>query len=564
MILASLRELASREGLLENPDYEPKPVAWIISINASGAVMHVIPTSGTDSHGKKRRPKVLSIPRRKGRTSGASADFLVDKADYVLGIGPSSEESLAVRSKLFREAVEQAHAATGSAELEAVVRFLGDFEQRKRAAELAGEFASNDLFAFEVEGRLVHDVPAVKGYFSASRHRVKPGGAQCSICGNKGDIARKHPSVQVPGGTTSGVAVVSFNSRAFESYGREGNSNAPICQDCADAYTTALKRLLSDRYPDPKHVGEIMAKRFVRLSPNTTAVYWADEEASIVDRFADYFNAPRVEDVEELLEAVRKGRSPIGSPNRFYCLMISGGQGRAILRGTHTATILEVERNVLSYFQAVSIGTEQPLPLWMLMKSLVLQGKLENLPPALVTNVFVSVMFGREFPRTLLARAVGRCRAEQQVTRERAAVLRAFFIKNLGMEVSVGLDRDNAHAGYRLGRLMWLLEQVQNAAQTSKRNRTLVNRYYSAASTRPLTVFPRLIGLAQHHLAKLKPGLQHYFQCSIADVVNVLEAFPTTLTLEEQGLFALGYYHQRYESGTTTTPDSGDENGEAS
>lgn len=562
MILASLRELAHRERLLENPDYEPKPVAWIVAINESGAVVHLIPTSGDDSPGKKRRPKVLSIPRRKGRTSGASADFLVDKSEYVLGIGKSPEESLRVRLRLFREAVERAHAATNNDALEAVLRFLADEDQRRRVAEMAGEYASNDLFAFEYEGKLVHDAPEIREYFSASRRGVKEGGSQCLICGNEGAIAKKHPSVQVPGGTTSGVALVSFNADAFESYGRDGNDNAPVCQDCADAYTTALKRLLSDRYPNPKHPGETMPRRYVRLSADTTAVYWADGEASIVNRLPDYFDTPRVEDVKELIESARKGNVPSGAPIRFYCLILSGGQGRAILRGTHTATIREIEQNVLGYFGSISIQSEQPLPLWALMKSLVLQGKLENLPPDLVTDVFLAVIFGREFPQTLLARAVGRCRAEQRVTRERAAVLRAYLIRNLEQEVSVGLDSDNVRPGYRLGRLMSVLERIQGAAQNNP-NKTIVDRYYGAASTRPATVFPRLIALAQHHLAKLDTGLQVYYQRGLADVMNSITVFPTTLSLEEQGLFALGYYHQRQDFFTKQPAETDGKKGEA-
>src|SRR5208282_4212720 len=120
---------------------------------------------------------------------------------------------------------------------------------------------------------------------------------------------------------------------AFESYGLSRNENAPVCRDCADAYTTALNRLLSDRYPDPRHAGATLPRRSVRLSPDTTAVYWANEEAEVLDLFTSFFDAPRVENVRALLEAVHKGRSSGSVSSRFYCLILSGGQGRAILRG---------------------------------------------------------------------------------------------------------------------------------------------------------------------------------------------------------------------------------------
>jgi CRISPR-associated protein Csd1 len=205
-----------------------------------------------------------------------------------------------------------------------------------------------------------------------------------------------------------------------------------------------------------------------------------------------------------------------------------------------------VEENMRAYFESIDVGAEQPLPLFILLRGLVLQGKTENLPPGLASGVFLAIVFGLKFPQTLLARAVERCRAERKVTRERAAALRAYLIRNLRWEVNVGLDKENNRPGYRLGRLMAVLERVQGAAQNNP-NKTIVDRYYGAASTRPATVFPRLVALAQHHVAKLTGGLTVFYQKQLGEVMDSLSSFPATLSLEEQGLFALGYYHQRQE-----------------
>jgi len=573
MILAKLCEFARREQLLENPDYEPKPVAWIIAVGDGGTFLDIVPTTGADASAKKPRAKVFQVPRRVGRTSSAVADFLVDKSEYVLGVEPDgkrSAEDLQQRLNLFRQSVREAREATECPALGAVEAFVGSDHERGRAVERisAVGYASNDLFAFEYRGQLAHELPEVLAYFSRSRRATGEGDAQCLICGKKGPPVEKHPAVKIPGGTTSGIALVSFNSDAFESYGLSRNENAPVCRECADAYTTALNRLLSDRYPDPRHAGETLPRRFVRLSPDTTAVYWADEDATILDLLTNFFEAPRVESVAELFLAPRKGRMPPSASNRFYCLILSGGQGRAALRGMHTGTVEQVERSVGAYFESIDIGSEQPLALWRLMQGLVLQGKLENLPPSLASDFFLAIVFGSDFPRTLLARAVGRCRAEQKVTHERAALLRAYSIRNLKREVKVGLDKDNASAGYRLGRLMAVLERVQGAAQNNP-NKTIVDRYYGAASTRPGTVFPRLIALAQHHLAKLAGGSETFYQKRLGEVVDGIAHFPPTLNMEEQGLFALGYYHQRqdfFKKAESKQPDEGEngsESGEA-
>ncbi len=567
MILASLCDLARRDGLLANPDYEPKPVAWIIVVDDSGLFVNLVPTAGADE-GKKSKPKSFLIPRRAGRTSSPVADFLVDKSEYVLGIEPDgkrSESDLGMRLGLFRQRVQDAAIATGEIGLTAAAAFLASDVERRRAVDSlpADGYKSNDLFAFECDGQLVHSLPEVQRYFSQVRRSVSKNGAQCLICGTAAAPVDKHPSVKIPGGTTSGIALVSFNSDAFESYGLSRNHNAPVCRDCADAYTTSLNRLLSNRYPDPQRPGETLPRRFVRLSSDTTAVFWTDEETTVLDLFADFFDAPRVESVAALFESPQRGRAPMDAGNRFYCLILSGGQGRAIVRSAHTGTVAQVEQNLKEYFESIDVASEQPSPLTLLMRGLVLQGKLENLAPGLVAEVFTAIVFGGHFPRTLLASAVGRCRAERKVTRERAAIVRAYLKRNQELEVSVGLDKDSTSVGYRLGRLMAVLERVQNNP-----NKTIVDRYYGAASTRPATVFPRLVAMAQHHLAKLKVGLQFFYQARLSEVMDGIAVFPPVLNMEEQGLFALGYYHQRQdffkkpESGTAGSDDD-DQKGEA-
>jgi CRISPR-associated protein Csd1 len=548
MILTGLRDLANREGLLQNADYEPKAVAWILSIGDEGKFLGVIPTAAEDKRGKARA-KILDIPRRKGRTVAPVADFAVDKSEYVLGIEPDGKRSaddLATRLDLFRQEIAKGVSETGHPALAAVQAFLARPDERQSAIEVINDlkYASNDLFAFEYRGELVHELPEVRKYFSESRNAAKQGEAQCLACGALRDVSRKHPAIQIPGGTTSGVALVSFNSDAFESYGLDGNENAPVCQACADAYTTALKRLVSDRYPDPKNPGQMLPRRSVRLAADTTALFWADREASIVDLLSDYFAAPSPDAIKSILESPWRGRAPAAVSNRFYCLILTGGQGRAIVRGLHTETVDDLEHNIRAYFDAIDLGSDASLSLTWMLRSLVLQGKLENLPPGLASEVFLAIVFGRQYPQTLLARAVERCRAERRVPRERAALIRAYMIRNCKLEVTVALDAANPNEAYRLGRLMALLERIQSAAHNNP-NKTIVDRFYGAASTRPVTVFPRLIGNAQHHLAKLNPGLSGFYHSELADVLGGLASFPSTLNLEQQGMSALGYYHQK-------------------
>jgi CRISPR-associated protein Csd1 len=553
MILAKLCDLARNEELLADPDYEPKPVAGILAVEDGGCFGGYIPTVGVEENGRKTRGKVISVPRRSGRRSNDAADFLVDKSEYVLGIEPDGKrepDRLRLRLGLFRESVSKALQSTSEPALRAVEAFLSSDQERARAVEEVTKagYASNDLFAFEYRGRLVHELPAVRDYFSHARRTDAKSGVQCLICGVTAAPVDKHPVVKIPCGTPSGgISLVSFNSDAFESYGLERNENAPVCRDCADAYTTALNRLLDDRYPDPRRPGETLARRNVHLSPDTTAVFWADQEANFLDLLTNLFEAPRPEMVAALFSAPYKGRMPPPAVSRFYCLVVSGAQGRATLRGMHAGTVELVERNMRDYFDSIDLGLEHPLPLRGLLASIVLRGKLENLPPGLAADLFQAILFAWPFPQTLLARAVARCAAERQVSRERAALLRGYLIRNIKWEVSVSLDKENTDPGYRLGRLLAVLERVQSLAQNNP-NKTIVDRYYGSASTRPASVFPRLIALAQHHLVKLKGGAEIFYQKLVGEVMDGMSApFRATLSLEEQGQFAVGYYHQRQE-----------------
>ena len=420
----------------------------------------------------------MNVPRRAGKTSAALADFLVDKSEYVLGVcrqdklaKPRKAEELAKRCGLFREAIEAAHRGTCAPALRAVADFLSNHEARGCCAMEAetGGYKNNDLFAFDYQGRLVHDIPEVQAYFSTRRHNTTDASVPCLVCGNARPPVDKHPGVKLPGGTTSGVALVSFNSNAFESYGLSRNENAPVCRECADAYTTALNRCIERDYVNPE--GEVLSRRSIWIPPATVAVYWAERGDGFIDIFGSLFDQADPEAVKSLFDAPHAGRAPadLDLEARFYCLLLSGAQGRAIVRGLHTETLGAVKENVRNYFRSLEIGSDAPFPLWVLSGSICLQGKTDNLPPGLAGDFFLSILFGRPFPRTLIAAAVGRCRAERKVPPARAALLRACLIRNrsFNLEVTVSLDIENTQPAYRLGRLLAVLERLQGDAQRS-------------------------------------------------------------------------------------------------
>jgi CRISPR-associated protein Csd1 len=559
MILHELKALALREGLVDDPAFESKAVPWIIVLDEDGNYLGLRDTyQGVPlPEGKKGKPKrqasMFAIPRRLGRTSKAVPDFLVDKSEYVLGVEPDDKRSaddLRTRRDLFADLLRGASESAESSAGNTVAAFLSNDAERERCAiELAERgYAGNDLFTFRVNGDFLHDDEALRAWWAKrAKGSETPDIAaqrQCLLCGNERTVVDKHDSLQIAGCVTSGVSLVTFNSAAFEKYGLERNDNAPICRECMTAYVEGLRRLINARYISAR-TGEPLTAQNVRLSGDTTAVYWANIPDELVGTLSELMYAPQK--VRDLLNSPHRGQRSVGSAERFFCLVVSGAQGRAMLRSMHTGTLAELEKNLNAFFDAIKLEGDrgEPKPLGFLLRSLVLQGKLDRLPPRLAGEVFLGVLFGGKLPRLVLSAAVQRNRAEQKVSPERAALLQLYFMSHKMKEVpQMSLDVVTTDAPYRLGRLLSAYEQLQRRAQGGNLNRTLVDRYFGAASTRPGTVFPQLVRLSQNHLSKLGQS-GGYYQGLITGIVDGIGSFPSMLTLEEQGRFALGYYHQR-------------------
>ncbi len=581
MILKELADLARREGLVEDPDFEPKPVRWVVGLGRGGKFLGVTaPESPPDAKGKVR-PKVFQVPRSPVRTSGSAANFLVDKAEYALGFDPDDNPKkrgkLAHHRTLFIESIEAGLSlAPGDAGLSALLGFLRDDEEvGKAVGEIRDRVVANDLIAFRYsygdESGMVHDRDAVRAAWKGLRNATGPqtgGQMECLVCGALSTPVDVHPQVKrIPGGSTSGVALVSANAAAFESLGLSGNESAPVCRTCADAYGTALNRLFHPQYTAPD--GETLPRRTLRLSDDTAVIYWASgagEHRFVNDLgeidFADPARAGA------LFEAVDKGGGVLlGNPAPFFCLIVTGGQGRATLRGYFQSTVGAVARNLRAYFDDIDIvrrseNSPRWPPLSWLVRSLAAQGEFKNVAPDLAGRLFLAVLGGTPFPAVVLSKAVARIRAERddpgrgrhKHSRERLALIRATLNRwfralhpritsLIGKEIPTVLDPECTNNAYCLGRLFAVLEKLQGDA-IGNPGASIADRFYGAASATPAAVFAPLLRKAMHHQAKLDGP---YYPRLIQEILGLLpaEAFPTTMTLEEQGLFALGYYHQR-------------------
>lgn len=585
MILQALYDLAESEGLMSDPDYEPKPVAYIVRVGDGGRLIGIESTKSPPESGKgKPTAKSFSVPRQEVRTSGDKAQFLVDKAEYVFGIDPAGSRSsnkLQIRFDLFRKMVEECSQKTSDEGMQAVSAFLSNVSQKQLPISLPDDCESNDLFTF-VYGpdidQLVCQRETIRNYWKSLRSEIGGDQGQCLVTGEISTIVRLlDPIKRVPGGSTSGIGLVTFNFRAAESHGWDGNENAPISREAAEAISTALNRLLHPAYPEPGRDGQTLPRRNLRLSSDTAVCYWTREGDTppifgILEVNAD--------DVGELYHAIWKGIPVIlDDPSAFYALTLTGTQGRVIIRNWIESTVSAVQDNLAQHFADLDIVRNAPpgkrghppsFPMTMLLESIAdpKDNRQDGVPAPLAANLTHSALTGRLYPRSAMQRAVMRYRAELGNEQEdgqrgwraknwndaRAALIKAELNRrhrknHSWQEVRRTMDTTNTNAGYLLGRLMALIERMQREALGDV-NASVVDRYFSAASASPSVVFPRLMKNLRHHARKVKDdetkrGRGRWLEGLVDEVVNKIDHFPSHLSIDDQGLFIIGFHHQR-------------------
>jgi CRISPR-associated protein Csd1 len=599
VILQALYQLAEAENLMEDPDFEWKPIAWLLTVAEDGALLglqgtHTIPSSEDGKKKPRPRPANFKVPREAARTSGDRAFLLFDKAEYVLGLDPDQQrepEKLAVRFALFRQRAEECLTATGDEGARGVCRFLDRLGRGEIAVALPEGCAANDLFGFvyapDVD-QLVTSRPKVQDFWKSLRALPQDAGVPLQLCLVSGRLAPRAATVplikNVPGGSTSGVALVSFNSNAFESYGWAGNDNAHISRAAAEACSTALNRLLHPAFPDPKQPGQTLPSRHLRLSADTAVCFWARTPAG--DDFAGQIIGLLEGDadtVHALYRSLWKGvEVGIEDASAFYALTLSGAQGRLILRDWLESQVRDVEAHLAEHFRDLAIVRNTPppkdrplapaLPLRVLLRSLAVRGEDKRIPAALAAQLVHAALTGISYPLAILQRALERARAEigrsewldLERRDARAALIKAVLNRRRRFypatapypEVTQAMDPENTQPGYLLGRLMALLERTQQLALGNDVNASVVDRFFSAASATPRVVFIRLLKNFRHHVRKAKDDpktgraavlIERQVDRILHDLGDRVENFPSSLSIEEQGLFILGYHHQRHD-----------------
>ncbi len=548
MILQALKEYYDRKAA--DPDsgiaplgWERKEIPYVIVLREDGTLVQLEDTQETVN--KKKRAKPLLLPQGVKRSSGVAANLLWDNVEYITGIPCKGKpDRVAAQHAAFLARLGELEGCPSIAPVRTFLSSPG-FRERLAAEPAWSEAAATCAFlTFRITG---HTVPVAREPDIIARldapADLPDDAARCLVSGEPDAIADLHPAIKgVYGTNTTGGNIVSFNFPAACSFGKTQGANAPVGRRAAFEYTTALNTLLSKDSRQKMTVGD------------ATAVFWSSRSTTLEDEFAAFFAEPPKDDpdrgtaaVERLLSSVHTGAwTTDPDPARFYVLGLAPNAARISVRFWHSGTVAEMSTRFADWFENLRIvhgpRDREHLSLWRLLCSVAPLGKSENIPPNLAGALVRAILEGTPYPASLLASAILRNKAERDIPYPRAKLLKAILNRNHERNLPVSLDKTNPDIGYRLGRLFAVLERIQQAANPTL-NATIRDRFYSSASSTPAAVFGNLMRLKNHHLAKLAKTA--YFENLLGEILDGVTTFPPHLTLPEQGMFAIGYYHQR-------------------
>lgn len=563
MILQALKEYYCRKPDLPKPGFELKEIPYVVTLKSDGMPVSLTPTY--EGEGKTRRAKRFLIPQAIKRSVGIAANLLWDNPEYALGVVLKGKPSrVAEQHAAFCRRINDFQ-LVGNTGLEAVRAFL----VKPNKAELLSVFGESweDLqksganLSFQLAGQvgLIVEQAAIQEVIAASIGG--PSEDFCLVTGEKGTTERLHTAIKgVWGAQSSGANIVSFNLDSFRSFGKEQGANAPIGKSAAFGYTTALNHLLGKDSKQRIQVGD------------ASTVFWAQKADPLEEQMPCFFSEPPKDDpdrnvraVESLYRSIHTGVfSTQEAQSRFYVLGLAPNASRIAVRFWIADTVASMVEKIWQHFKDTKIAhgprEKDALSLFRLLVSTATQGKVENIAPNLSGDMMRAVLEGQPYPQTLLQAAIRRVRAEHEVTYPRAALIKASINRAIRYqnpeqkeELHVSLDLTNANVGYRLGRLFATLEKVQKEASPGL-NATIRDRFYGAASSTPVTVFGNLMRLKNHHLAKLESaGRRIQFDKLMGEIMSGINDFPPHLRLEDQGRFAIGYYHQMQDFYTKKT-----------
>lgn len=575
MILQALvdyYELLARANKISKPGYCIANVSYAIDLSKSGELVGVMPLKLQVERGKKQVevPRKMEVPEQSKKTVGIISNFLCENSGYMLGIDNKGKPERAKNCfDAFCELHNNVLKDLDCVQAKAVVAFLDKWKPEDSVESMVLKDYLEDIMTganlvFHLEGiGFVHENPVVKQAWEKYRQNSSDATKmQCLVTGETLPIARLHRSLKgVKGAQSMGASLVSFNANAYESYGHDGQQglNAPVSEYATFAYTTALNYLLAD-------------SNHKQSFGDTTVVFWAESANTVYQDLFSYALNPKEKEEElkddkesSMLIGVTFQKISKGTPvsdlgdvfnpkTRFNILGLAPNAARLSIRFFTQDSFGNIVEKLMKHYKNMEIQKApfepQYVPLWKLMQETVSPNSRDKASSPLLSGaVLRAILSGSPYPAALYNSIIVRIRAERDINRAKAGIIKAYLIKiqTKNKEVlTVSLNAQSENCPYVLGRLFSVLEKAQQDANPGIKA-TIKDRYFTSACATPATVFPVLLRLSNHHISKSEFGKAS--ENRIRELMGKLDVdsnpFPSHLSLEEQGVFILGYYHQQ-------------------
>ncbi|MEG2426391.1 MAG: type I-C CRISPR-associated protein Cas8c/Csd1 [Oscillospiraceae bacterium] len=562
---------------ISTPGYSIAKVSYAIVISKDGTLLNIISLKISDEKGKKQVAQALQVPEQVKKTSGISPNFLCENGSYVFGVDSKGNPERSKNSFLaFKKLHEDILQNVDCDEARAILLFLQNWNiddplQNEKLSDYLEDIYKGANFIFKLDGsdHYIHQNKTIcsawESYKNASSDSTK---GQCLVTGELSPIARLHPTLSgIKGGQAMGNTLVSFNAAAYESYGnmKSQGLNAPISEYATFAYGTVLNKLLSD-YSHKIFLGD------------TTIVFWAQSKQSsyFQDIFAQFIE-PRelnsetpkfvrdesaVAQVKAIFKKIEQGAKINGAfdfdEDTTFCILgLSPNAARISVRFFMRNDFGVFIEKLAKHYEDMSIEkqfekTPTALSIWRLLNETVAPtSKNKAASPLLAGSVFRSILTGSAYPVFLFTSVMMRIRAEKDINYAKASIIKGYLLRCPNKEkykevLSMSLNPTSTDKAYVLGRLFAVLEKAQMDANPTI-TATIKDRYFTAACANPAITFPVLLKLSNYHMSKSDYGYQSEKRINaIMELLNMDgNPLPKNLSLEQQGVFIIGYYHQK-------------------
>lgn len=565
--LAKHYENLAAEGKVSKEGWCEAKVSYAIELMPDGKVKGFISLKTEEERGKKKVwvSTTRMVPQMVTRSSGVSANFLCDNSKYMLGFDKDGSSKRVL--ECFQAAKEKHLELLEQAEGEMAASIKAFFEtwnpekeeEKLKESEIWEALTDGGNLIFYMNGCEAQEDEEIKELWNEKQNSCdgEEGGNTgiCLVTGKKAEISRIHRTIKgVPGAQSSGAALVSFNAPAFESYGKEQSYNAPVGKYAEFAYTTALNYLLSQR-------------NYTFQLGDTMVVYWAENGQKAYQDVFSFALVPTVdnrETIREIFDCIKKDQPikvediEMDSEQRFYILGLAPNAARLSVRFFYQDSFGKILEHISEHYERMKIvqpswETREYMSIRDMLMETVNQNSRDKSPiPNMAAMVMQAVLSGGRYPASLYTDTLIRIRADQgerKLSWGRTAILKAYLIRNTNWKEGVnymGLNKENSEQPYLLGRLFAVLEFIQKDTNPGIKA-TIRDRYFNSACATPASVFPILIKLMNSHIKKLERdnlGAKISYENQLTEIMGKLDEFPRRLTLEEQGKFDLGYYHQ--------------------